>query len=207
MILRIALFAGVLGVAVFALRHPARSPFLQPAAAVTAGPSVAQSPLERSRRKGSDRRSSGDAVVYVAGAVAKPGLYHVGPGDRNAHAVALAGGLTASADAAGINLAAHAQDGDEIYVPRAGEARRTPRSARGSRRHGSSRTPAAGSVDVNNASASDLARVPGVGHSIAQRIVELRQLQGPFASLDELLDVAGMTQSRLERARAYLRQP
>jgi competence protein ComEA len=146
-----------------------------------------------------------DAVVYVAGAVTKPGLYRIGPGDRNARAVALAGGLTASADAAGINLAARAQDGDEIYVPSAGEARHASRSPRGAHRR--SRTPAAASIDVNRATANDLARVPGVGRAIAQRIVELRQLQGPFASLDELLDVAGMTQSRLERARAFLRQP
>lgn len=145
-------------------------------------------------------------VVYVAGAVSKPGLYHLGPGDRNARAVALAGGLSASADAAGINLAAHAQDGDEIYVPRAGEAHHALRSPRVTHKR-SNRTPAAGSIDINRAPANDLARVPGVGKAIAQRIVELRQLQGPFASLDELLDVAGMTQSRLERARAYFRQP
>ncbi|HLX25602.1 MAG TPA: ComEA family DNA-binding protein [Candidatus Cybelea sp.] len=207
MIPRIALFAALAGVAVFALRHPARPPFAQPAAALTAGPSASSSPLfERSRRRSADRWAADDAVVYVVGAVAKPGLYHLRPGDRNARAVALAGGLSASADAAGVNLAAHAQDGDEIYVPRAGERRNAMRSQRGSHRR-VNRTPAAGSIDVNRASASDLARVPGLGRAVAQRIVELRQLQGPFASFDELLDVAGMTQSRLERARAYFRQP
>jgi competence protein ComEA len=204
MIPKIALVAAVVGVAVFALRHPARSPFVQPVTALTAPPSAAR--FERSHRLGADRAPNADAVVYVAGAVARPGLYHLRDGDRNAQAVALAGGLSASADAAGINLAAHAQDGDEIYVPRAGEARRASALPRGARRH-ANRTPPAGSVDVNGAAASELARVPGIGHAVAQRIVELRQLQGPFASLDELLDVAGMTQSRLERARAYLRQP
>ena len=206
MIPKIALLAAVLAIAVFALHHPARSPFAEPVAALTAGPSQSAPPFERVRRRGTHGASVDDSVVYVAGAVAKPGLYHLRAGDRNARAVELAGGLSASADAAGINLAAHAQDGDEIYVPRAGEAHRSSASPRGTRRHGT-RTPPAGSIDVNNAEAAELARVPGIGRALAQRIVELRQLQGPFASLDELLDVAGMTQSRLERARSYLRQP
>src|SRR5579871_2406305 len=206
MIPRIAVLAAVLGIAGFALWHPARSPFAQPAAALTAAPSPSPAPLERRHRRGAGRASLDDAIVYVVGAVAKPGLYRVRAGDRNAHAVAMAGGFTASADAAGINLAARAQDGDEIYVPHSGETPRRSASPRGGRRHGN-RTPAAGSVDVNRAAATELARVPGIGRSVAQRIVELRELQGPFASLDELLDVAGMTQSRLERARSYLRQP
>lgn len=204
MIPKIALLTAVLGIGAFALWHPARSSFAEPVTAVTAAASPPA--LERRRHRGAERASADDAVVYVAGAVAKPGLYHLRAGDRNARAVALAGGFTGAADAAGINLAARAQDGDEIYVPQSGETRRRIVSPHHGRRH-AGRTPAAGSVDVNGAAAEELARVPGIGRAVAQRIVELRQLQGPFASLDELLDVAGMTQSRLERARAYLRQP
>ena len=65
--------------------------------------------------------------------------------------------------------------------------------------------PPEGSVDVNAADAAELAAVPGIGRAIAARIVELREREGAFTSLDELLDVAGMTQTRLERARPYLR--
>ncbi|MFY9720315.1 MAG: helix-hairpin-helix domain-containing protein, partial [Candidatus Cybelea sp.] len=67
--------------------------------------------------------------------------------------------------------------------------------------------PPDGSVDVNAADAAELAAVPGIGGAVATRIVEVRGRDGSFASLDELLDVAGMTQSRLERARPYLRNP
>ncbi len=144
-------------------------------------------------------------VVYVAGAVKRPGLYHLRPGDRNAQAVALAGGLSASADAGAVNLAQRASDGDEIYVPAQGE---TPRKRSARRGRGRSATSlSSGSVDVNQSDAAALAAVPGIGHAIAQRIVELRQREGNFSALDELLDVAGMTQTRLERARPYLRQP
>jgi len=144
--------------------------------------------------------------VYVAGAVKKPGLYHLRSGDRNAQAVADAGGFSNLADAGGVNLAQHAGDGDEVYVPAVGE----PLHARSSRhRQPRSRrsAPPVGSIDVNMSSAGELAKIPGIGHALAQRIVELREREGNFTSLDELLDVAGMTQTRLERARPYLRDP
>ena len=161
------------------------------------------------RHRGSHRASSGDdLVVYVAGSVKRPGLYHLRAGDRAEQAVALAGGFAASADAAGVNLAARASDGDEIYVPPTGETRPRPSTARRSRRHSAS-PPPSGSVDVTNGRRRGLnsAAVPGIGRAIAARIVALREREGSFTSLDELLDVAGMTQSRLERARPYLHEP
>ncbi|MBV8356272.1 MAG: ComEA family DNA-binding protein, partial [Candidatus Eremiobacteraeota bacterium] len=147
-----------------------------------------------------------DVVVYVAGAVKRPGLYHLRGGQRDAQAVALAGGFTSGAENGGVNLAQRAEDGDEIYVPAAGETRHVRASQRHGRRHART-VPASGSIDVNAADAGELAAVPGIGRAIAQRIVELRQREGNFASLDELLDVAGMTQSHLDRARPYLRDP
>jgi competence protein ComEA len=203
MIPRIALVAAVAALAAFALWHPAR-PIVQSSAATNAAtPAPFPSAARRPRRR---RDAAEDLIVYVAGAVRKPGLYHLRAGDRNAQAVALAGGLSTSADPAGINLAQHADDGDEIYVPAAGEARHGPQSGRRAHRR-AARPPPGESVDVNRAGADELAAVPGIGRAVAQRIVELREREGAFASLDELLDVAGMTQTRLERARPYLREP
>lgn len=125
-------------------------------------------------------------------------------GARAGDAIRLAGGPSAAADPWAVNLAARVQDGDEIYVPRAGE-RAVPAAKRGRR---SRATPAAAhDVDVNSADAETLGRVPGVGRAIAARIVELRERDGPYGSLDELLDVAGMTSGRLERARPFLQPP
>jgi competence protein ComEA len=157
-----------------------------------------------------------DALVYVAGAVRRPGLYRVRPGERVAAAITSAGGASDAADLNAVNLAARALDGDEIYVPVRGESpTRTPvRRYRANRREpGAVRSRAAGgappiapaSVDVNASDGATLERVPGIGRAIAGRIVEMRQLDGPFASTDELLDVAGMTQARLDRALPFLR--
>ena len=213
MIVRIALIAGAaLVLAAFALWHPAPRAAVQSVALVTpnADPDPPASGGEHHRHF-RHAAPSGDLVVYVAGEVRKPGLYHLHPGDRYAQAVALAGGFGPSAQAGGVNLAARAADGEEIYVPAAGEASRTSlreprlREAR-ARRHRAS-PPPDGSVDVNTADAAALGAVPGIGRAVGSRIVELREREGSFASLDELLDVAGMTQSRLERARPYLREP
>jgi competence protein ComEA len=205
MIVRITLAAVVVAAVAFALHHRAPRSAIEtaalPAPPASALPFADPRPAHRSRHPG----PSADLVVYVAGAVRRPGLYHLQFGDRYARAVELAGGLSPQADAAGVNLAAPAGDGDEIDVPVAGQTARVHRQARHSRHH--AQAPAEASVDLNAADATQLGAVPGIGRAVAQRVVELRQRQGPFASLDELLDVAGMTQSRLERARPYLRQP
>ena len=66
----------------------------------------------------SARRPRRKLVVHVAGAVRRPGLYRLAEGKRVADAVARAGGATASADTAAINLAAPLADGMQVLVPR-----------------------------------------------------------------------------------------
>lgn len=205
MILRITLAAALVAAVAFAFHHPAPRSAIE-TAALPAAPASA-SPLADRRQAHRPRQpaQSGEVVVYVAGAVRRPGLYHLQFGDRYARAVELAGGLSPQADAAGVNLAAPAGDGDEVDVPAAGQAAAVHRQA-GRGRH-RAHSPVEASVDINAADAATLGAVPGIGRAIAQRIIELREREGPFSSLDEMLDVAGMTQGRLERARAYLRQP
>lgn len=209
MIARFALAAVLIGLGAAALWHPVGRPSA-PAlgvAATTVDPATGASPATYQHRRRIARGAADESVVvYVAGAVLKPGLYHLRPGDRYAQAVALAGGLSATADAGGVNLAARAADGDEIYVPVEGESSR----GRASAHHGRRRTatpPPESSVDLNAAGAGELAAVPSIGRAVAARIVEMRNREGNFTSIDELLDVAGMTQARLERARPYLREP
>ncbi|HEV3092518.1 MAG TPA: ComEA family DNA-binding protein [Candidatus Cybelea sp.] len=231
MIVRIAVVLALCAVAAFAVWRPASHPALTavasvsaPVAALPGGASDLPSPGPRRAGVASagsapaGSAAAGEVVVYVVGAVKRPGLYRLKEGDRYARAVELAGGLSAAADPRGVNLAQPAADGEEIDVPRAGAG--APSFERASRR-ASARTrdaptrsrshrrppPPEGSVDVNLADAESLAAVPGIGRSLGARIVELREREGRFASLDELLDVAGMTQSKLERARPYLREP
>jgi len=155
-------------------------------------------------------------VVYVAGAVVHPGVYAVSGDARAQDALLKAGGATRDADLVAVNLAAHVADGEEIAVPRQGEAR-SAASARSANRRMSSgerrmrRRPrrnapgsngnalaVASTVDLNTADESTLAELPGIGPTLAERIVEFRTLNGPFASVDGLADVAGITPQRLD---------
>jgi competence protein ComEA len=213
--IRVALIAATVALIGMALWRPVKQVPLQAAQSGSAAPSSAAAFAEpRARRRHHDRRGfatdasggANDAVVYVVGAVRRPGLYHLHAGARIADGVEAAGGLTAAADPAGINLAARVADGDEIDAPAAGAAAHV--TAAGKHRERRRRaTPPPGGVDPNTASVAELAGVPGVGRSVAARIVEMRERDGPFASLDELLDVAGMTQARLERAQPFLQSP
>jgi competence protein ComEA len=150
-------------------------------------------------------RMQAEAVVYVAGAVVRPGLYRLPPGARANDAVRLAGGFSGRADQAGVNLAQHVEDGDEIRVPVAGE-RPARAAATRSRRTGTARTrkPPPGPIELNTASPQQLGTLPGLGPALAERIVAFREANGDFASVDELLDVAGMTQRRLDAIAPYL---
>lgn len=183
-----------------ALRHPAPSPAIS---SVTT-PTTPEPGLSQHSRKGHPfAASSGDAIVYVVGAVARPGLYRVHAGARVDDAVQRAGGLRSDADPAAVNLAQHVSDGDEIHVLRMGEIAPAPRKQ--SKRKAASRAvPPQAVVDLNAADENALAAIPGIGPTLATRIVEYRRLNGPFASLDELADVAGMTQRRIDAMTAYV---
>ncbi len=194
---RILIVAAVIAIVALAIWHPAPH-----APSVSATPPAVNAAPHRHLRPPAP---AGTALVYVVGAVARPGLYPVATGARIDDAVRAAGGLRADADPVAVNLAAHVSDGDEIAVPvlgqpmqRALSTKRTTRSrVRSSKTHAS--------VDVNAASAEALASVPGIGAAIAARIVEIREQDGAYTTFDELLDVAGMTESRLARAQPYLR--
>ena len=199
---RILIIAAVLGLAALALWHPAPAPLVVTAPPV---PGASTHPGHGKNGRGREPANAGSpAMVFVAGAVKRPGLYRVRGGDRVGDAIRLAGGASGAADPWAVNLAAHVADGDEIFVPRAGEPPARAAAKRG--RSHAAPTPAS-DVDVNSADAPTLARVPGIGRAIAARIVELRERDGRYDSLDELLDAGGMTAARLERARPFLRPP
>lgn len=114
-------------------------------------------------------------IVDVAGAVARPGVYRLAAGSRIVDAIAAAGGMTPEADPVAVNKAAPARDGQRIYIPRRGET--VPA--------GSAGRDAELKVDVNQATAAELEALPGIGPTIAARIVRSRAGK-PFARIEEL---------------------
>lgn len=138
-------------------------------------------------------------VVHVVGAVATPGLVTVPEGSRVADALAAAGDATAEADLAGVNLAREVVDGEQIVVPRPGEAVAAapgPVTGTGSE---------AGPVDLNSADQTALDALSGIGPVLAARIVEWREANGRFTSVEELGEVSGIGDALLARLRDQVR--
>lgn len=135
-------------------------------------------------------------LVDVAGWVRRPGVYEFTEGSRVIDAVQAAGGARPGAFLQSLNLAAPLVDGTQILVPKEGAP---PPAPVGGEVGGGVST--GGLVNVNTATAIDLETLPGVGEVIAQAIVDYRTQNGPFSSVDQLLDVTGIGDATLENIR------
>jgi competence protein ComEA len=158
--------------------------------------------------------SAGPVFVHVAGAVASPGVVELPAASRVVDAVAAAGGLRADADPDRVNLAAPLVDGSRIVLPVLGQEPPAesvtipppPTGGSGEQSGGApggatGGTSSSGRMDLNTASVEELDELPGVGPATAQAIVDHRSAEGRFGSVDELLDVRGIGEAKLEALR------
>lgn len=129
-----------------------------------------------------------EIMVYVSGAVKNPGVYQLAETARIDDAVNAAGGVTTEADPARVNLAARLQDEQQIYVPRIDEVAPSIASAGG----GSASKATDGLININSATVEELDTLPRIGPATAQRIIDYRTENGPFASIEDLQNVKGI---------------
>ncbi len=127
--------------------------------------------------------------VYVSGAVHRPEVYELPPGSIIRDALEAAGGATSNADLDCINLAQEVRDQQQVYVPRRGEA--SPPAAGVSGGAGSAGT-TGGKININTATAAELETLPRIGPTMAQRIVEYREANGPFQTIEDIQNVPGI---------------
>jgi competence protein ComEA len=129
----------------------------------------------------------GPITVYVTGAVNQPQTtLQLPAGSRVDTAIDAAGGPNANADLERVNLAQILRDGDQVHVPAIGEDASLP-------------TPGSpGIVHINTATRQELETLPGVGPSLAQRILDFREQTGPFTSMEDLDLVNGIGPALLE---------
>jgi competence protein ComEA len=132
-------------------------------------------------------------VVHVAGRVRRPGVYELAQGERVIDAIQAAGGPRRGADLDALNLAALLVDGQQVMVPG-----RSPGGDAGSGSSASGGSMGAEAlINLNSATAEQLETLPGIGEVLASAIVEHRERNGPFASVDDLLEVSGIGEVRL----------
>jgi competence protein ComEA len=135
--------------------------------------------------------------VYVTGAVNHPGVVVLEEGARVINAIEKAGGPLPEADLEALNLAQAVQDGQKILVRRKGETG-------GEDGAGGDQKSEKGKVNINQASARELERLPGIGPTLAERIVAYREKKGGFKDLAELKQVAGIGEKKYEEIRGLV---
>lgn len=142
--------------------------------------------------------------VHVLGEVVTPGLYIVDPDARLIDALAAAGGTLESADLQAVNLARPLSDGEQIVVPQIG-AEPPPVAAEGGGGGGGGDNRTDGVVNLNTADQTALETLPRIGPALAQRIIEWRDENGRFRSVDDLLAVPGIGEKLLAGVREKVR--
>lgn len=161
-------------------------------------------------------------IVDIAGAVNKPGVYHLPAGSRIYDAITTAGDTTKQADVSEINLAAVIQDGDKIAIPK---LQNNPEQAQEQTANGdhqedqpltrpapkikpapgtSPQTHNSGKININTASETELDTLPGIGSKLAQRIILYRQQHGSFKRIDDVILVSGIGPKRLEQIKGLI---
>lgn len=146
-----------------------------------------------------------DIVVHVAGAVVRPGVYRLAAGSRVGDALGMAGGGIATAALDSLNLARILADGEQVYVLTSEQvAAGTGPPQAAPPRAGSPGAPSPGKVNINQATAAELEELPGVGPATAQKIVEDRETNGPFAAPEDLMRIPGIGAKKFESMRDFV---
>jgi competence protein ComEA len=158
-------------------------------------------------------------TIDVCGAVHKPGVYRLAPGERVVDALKQAAGALPEADLDQVNLALPLADAMKVCLPRKGEVivadlaqandagvsfRHPGRHRHPSRGRSSHKLAPGQTLNVNTASIEELTQLPGVGPGLAQRIVDFRQQNGPFQTVEDLQNVPGLGPSKFDRLAPFV---
>ena len=133
-------------------------------------------------------------VVHITGAIPRPGVYALPQGARVQDGISAAGGFLAEAEKTNINLAQSLEDGEKLDIPFVEGA--SPVLVTPVPEVVSSTTEL---VNINTASIAELDTLPGIGPTTAQKIIDYRDQNGPFLSIEDIINVSGIGPASYER--------
>jgi len=157
-------------------------------------------------------------AVHVTGAVVRPGVYAFAPGSRVQDAITAAGGLRPDAHVEGLNLAARLEDGVQIQVafllptstaaPRVTPKPSTMTTATPASAEITAPSPAPAApgqlINLNTATQSELETLKGIGPATAQKIIDYRTANGPFATIEAIMEVSGIGPATFENIKDFI---
>ncbi|MBB6601091.1 helix-hairpin-helix domain-containing protein [Bacillus pumilus] len=155
--------------------------------------------LEDKEEKTDNESSS--IFVEVKGAVKKPGVYTFQSDARVEEAIRRAGGFTSKADTIEINQAAKLEDSMMIYVRKQGEAEREAQTAGVDAPSSNEKSQG---VNVNQADATELQTINGIGPAKAEAIITYREEHGEFQQIEDLRNISGFGEKTIERLKNEL---
>ncbi|MFM2384183.1 MAG: hypothetical protein RL166_57 [Actinomycetota bacterium] len=132
-------------------------------------------PIKVKPRKPSSATELKAGYIHISGAVVHPGVYPISIGTRLFEVIAMAGGFTAKADRDSVNLARTVTDGEQVVVSGIGSDSIND-----------------GLIHLNKATAADLDKLPGIGPTLSERIIDWRNANGGFKKLEDLRRVGGI---------------
>jgi competence protein ComEA len=138
-------------------------------------------------------------VVHITGAVPRPGVYALPEGARVQDVISAAGGFLAEANKETINLARTLEDGEMLDIPFMEGfspvlATEAPVIVEASSEL----------ININTASSIELENLPGIGPTTAQKIIDYREQNGPFLSIEDIINVSGIGPGTYERIKLLI---
>jgi competence protein ComEA len=144
-------------------------------------------------------------IIHIAGAVKTPGVVELEEGARMEDAIEAAGGLTEDADISNVNLAYVLDDGIKINIPSLNDTETsedeeiiTENNGENIVENTSNSLATSTKININKASQTELETLPGIGASLATRIIEYRDNSGKFGAIEDIKNVNGIGDSKFE---------
>ena len=158
-----------------------------------------------------DKKKENTIIVHITGEVKNAGIIELPEESRIADAIEQAGGVTENADLDEVNLAFVLSDGQKVYIPNKKEKELNEAKVYITAESGNNviiKDKVEGGkkqkVNINEAKQEELEELPGIGPSIAKKIIEYREQNGKFTSIDELQEVKGIGEAKFENIKEYI---
>ena len=147
-----------------------------------------------------------EILIHVSGSVKNDTVVTLPEGSRINDAIEAAGGLTKDADLTNINLAYILEDGEKIYIPKKGEeiVEDVSNTQSTSANTSSSSSNKTSKININKATQTELETIPGVGPSTALKIIDYRDENGKFSSIEDIRNVSGIGDAKYEKMKDYI---
>lgn len=171
---------------------------------------ISENIIDNQEQKNDTYQTTSKIKIHIIGEVTEEGIIELEEGERISDAIEKAGGVTQNADLSKVNLAYILQDGQKLYIPSMNDDNNvqyiSTENGEGiiAENNINDKSGINKKVNINKASQSDLENIPGVGPSLAQKIISFRDENGKFKNVEDLKNVSGIGDKKFEIIKDYV---